>query len=141
MNRPIDSLLITLKWKQHGLCNQLLAVEKQLRSVEHDIQDNQQKTNESCALTPVIIPEHDIARSHFFIVQQQNQQELRLNQTALQSDQQDLITQQKNLNRTLKMLEKHHHASVQIQQKNVLRNEQNSLDEWALQRRDLNESE
>jgi len=133
MNRSLDALFTKLKWKLHELCNKLLSIQQKIESLEQDLLLNQQKTSNSCAIPTLIMPEKEIARSHFMTLQQQRQ-------AALQSEQKVLIAQQTRLNMELKMLEKHQAATLKTQQQQTWLKEQNTSDEWILQRRDTNEN-
>ena len=82
------------------------------------------------------MPEREISRLHFMIRQQQQQDELNTNKTALLSQQLTLNSRQLRLNTELKMLEKHQENQLKNTQQQRIVKQQNDSDEWVLQRRE-----
>ena len=135
MNNTLNALFTTLKWQLHDVSNKMLSIEQQIVNLEQKLRLNQQKTSNSCTIPAFILPEQEMARSHFLILQQQHQDELMINIAALQSEQLALTLQQNRLNTELKMLEKHQEVKLKTLKQQTLLTEQNNSDEWVLQRR------
>ena len=133
----MKALLTRLKWQLYDLSQKQLNIEQQLVVLEKKSHSIQQKIISSCIMPALIVPEHEMARSHFMTQQQQQQDELTLSKAGILSNQTALKQQQTRLNMELKMLEKHQEAKLNIQRQHALLTEQNNRDEWTLQRREL----
>lgn len=130
----IDALLKTLTWQRNELNQQLLDIEQLLASLDKKIQEFQQQITGSQSSKTSIIPEQEVARFHFAVVQQQQQSDC-FTEKKLALSQQSMIREQRiRLSTTLKMLEKHRDAQQSIQQHQALLTQQNNSDEWIIQR-------
>ncbi len=131
----MKALFTHLKWQQAELSHQLLTTEQQLENMAQKIDLIQQEIAKSSGVAIFIRPEIEMARVNFITQQQQQQDELTIHKTSLLSEHTQLELQQTRLNIELKMLEKHQEARLKKQHRQSLLTEQNSLDEWILQRR------
>ena len=134
MSRTLNALLTQLTWNLHRVYNRLNLVHQDIATVDEELQNNQSVTAQSCFVSNLIIPEQEIARTHFLMRQQQQQHQLATHKETLLSEQQQLLTQQIDLKKAFKRLEKHQDAILKINQQHLERTHQNNSDEWALQR-------
>jgi len=136
MNKTLNALSTKLKWQLQALNNKLLLIEQQIAILEQKIDSILQKISSSCSIPTLIIPEQEMARSHFITQQQQHHNELTLNKSALQSEQQALKEKQTHLNIKIKMLDKHQEAQSKSQRHQTMLAEQKNNDEWMIQHRE-----
>ena len=134
MSRTLNALLTQLTWNLHRVYNRLNLVHQNIATVDEELQNNQSVTAESCVVSNLVIPEQEIARTHFLMQQQQQQHQLATHKQTLLSEQQQLLTQQIDLKRAFKRLEKHQEDTFKRNQQHLERTHQNNSDEWVLQR-------
>lgn len=135
MSRTLNALFTKLTWQLNQLSQPLRSIEKQRDELEQQIDLNQQKIFTSNTIPASIMPEKEIARSHFMVKLEHDQHQLRLNKSTLQSEHDELTQQQKRLNTELKRLEKHQEDLLKKQQQAFWLKEQNRSDEWVLQQK------
>ncbi len=134
MSRTLNALLTQLTWNLHRVYNRLNLVHQNIETVDEELQNNKSVTAESCVVSNLIIPEQEIARTNFLMQQQQQQHQLATHKETLLSEQQQLLTQQTDLKRAIKRLEKHQEDTFKRNQQHLERTHQNNSDEWVLQR-------
>jgi len=136
MNKTLRALMTKLQWQLSELSQQLVPLEQQLATLEQQLDENQQKVIKACVIPAFILPEREIARLHFMIHQQQQQDELNTTKTALLSQQATINSQKIRLNIELKMLEKHQEGQLKNKRRQMILTQQNENDEWILQRQE-----
>lgn len=130
----MKALFSKLKWQQQELSHQLLTIKQQVDEVAQEMEVIHEKISEPYTISTFILPEVEISRANFITHQQQQHKALSLRETALLSEQTQLKAQQTRLNIELKMLEKHQETKQKSQHKQILLTQQNTSDEWILQR-------
>ncbi len=140
MSHIINALFTCLKWKLHDLTNQQTTLRKKLEHLNHNIKENTQHIRTASAIPKFILPEQEIARSHFLNHQQILLDQLHVQKDSLLSEQTSLINQHIHLKYQQKRLEKHQLTKQHQKKRLLLQKEQNNRDEWALQQRGLNEN-
>lgn len=136
MSKTLNALSIKLKWQLHEHINKMHSIEQQISILEQKINSTLQKISNSCTIPASIVPEQEMARSHFMTQQHHHQDELMNHKNTLQLDWVELKKKQTSLNTTLKRLEKHQEARLKSQQYQLQKKTQNDSDEWTLQRQD-----
>ncbi len=130
----MHALLTTLTWQRNQLNQQRLELERDLVQLEHHIQTFLHAIANSKSTTALILPEQEMARSHFIAKQQQLQNDCITKKKAIQSHQATVSAQLIEVNTQLKRFEKHQTRKKNLKQYQELTTQQKNSDEWAIQR-------
>jgi CO dehydrogenase/acetyl-CoA synthase alpha subunit len=134
MNRTLDAVFKKLQWQLQENRTTMLSLEQHLSGLSSQLQMNQQTIANACTRPTTLLPEQEIARSHFITQQQHYQTELTHNLDRLQMDKNKGQSEQTRLNTKLKMLERHRRTVLKNRQYQARIMEQNNNDEWAILR-------
>jgi deoxyribodipyrimidine photolyase-like uncharacterized protein len=135
MNKTLIALMTKLKWQINEVEKQLQTIEHEINSFDLQLHDIQQKIINASKTSKYILPEREIAGLHFIISQQTLQEELKQKLTEHNFQHKTMNSKKIRLETELKMLEKHQNNQLKMEEKSALLIEQNTIDEWIIQRK------
>jgi hypothetical protein len=136
MSRLIRALVIHLTAQHHTTYKALQTIEQELITINNNRHQTQQKISNSCTMPTRIIPEHEKTRAQFMIQQHLHLNELEACLSDTHKKQEQIQVDHLNISTTLKLLEKRNNTIQKRKQDIVRSNQQNTLDEWILLRRE-----
>lgn len=119
----MKALFKKIKWQQQKLTHELFMTTQHLESITQDLHAAMNKMS----VPILILPEMEMARMNYIIQKQQQHDELTIRKTVL-------LAEQTRLNIDQNLLEKHQHTKVENQRLRAKQVQQNTMDEWVLQR-------
>lgn len=136
MNQSLSALMTRLTWQNNELTIHLQAAEQESFIVMQQIKELEQKTEHSCIPPHIINPELEINKLNFLTQQQEKKEELLM----ILRNHQALITKLKDklqrIKTELKMLEQYVAREQQTHNEELLKSQEQALDEWVLQNRE-----
>lgn len=136
MNQSLSALLTRLTWQNNELAIHLQAAEQESLIVMQQIKELEQKIEHSCIPPRIINPELEINKLNFLTQQQEKKEELLM----ILRNHQALITKLKDklqrIKTELKMLEQYVEREQQTHNEELLKAQEQALDEWVLQNRE-----
>ncbi|MCL9682636.1 hypothetical protein [Legionella maioricensis] len=141
MNQSLTALMTKLNWQRTELNTHLQSVENESGKVKLQLEELEQKLNQSCVTPFLINPELEINRLNF--IAQLNEQKETLG-LILKKHQALEIKLKDKLHRTkteLKMLERYLEREQHNQQGQQKKIHEHSLDEWVIQKRNRYENQ
>ncbi|MFC3909488.1 hypothetical protein ACFORL_10450 [Legionella dresdenensis] len=134
MNKTLAALKTRIDWQLNEVKQQQAVLNEEITVLDEQMQVNAGQISEACASPVYLLPEQEIARLNFVIRQQQLQDELTRKKDQLMTQQEILRQKQTRLGTELKMLEKYLEQKAKEHAKNQEKEQQNFIDEWAIQR-------
>lgn len=135
MSKTLHALMTKLQWQINEILQHVQSLNQSLEQLEKEMQVIQQAIDKAYVIPSVIRPEQEIARLHFIIGQEQQQEKLKGEKNHLISQKNNLENRKNRLNIELKMLERHQEKQSQKKHRDLLTSQQNFSDEWVLQQR------
>lgn len=133
MNQSLSALMTRLNWQKNELTSHLEAAEQESILVSQQIKELEQKIEKACIVPAVINPELEINKLSFLAQQQNKKDEL----TMIWGNHQILITKLKEKLQRIKieqkMLEQYRDREHQTNQEQLLKTQEQALEEWVLQ--------
>ncbi len=133
MNQSLSALMTRLNWQKNELTSHLEAAEQESILVSQQIKELEQEIEKACIVPAVINPELEINKLSFLAQQQNKKDEL----TMIWGNHQILITKLKEKLKRIKieqkMLEQYRDREHQTNQEQLLKTQEQALEEWVLQ--------
>ena len=136
MSHPLAALTQKLTWQLYELDKQLSSFDEQLALLDQKTQENQQKIIGSSEIPACILPEQEMARLNFMLIQQKQQDDYTTQKKTLLSQRELIKERHIRLKTELKMIEKHQAAKQKHELLQTLRTQQNTVDERFIQYRE-----
>lgn len=140
MNHTLNALMTKLNWQNNELTSQCQETQRQAAHYENQINDLSTQIDQSSitvATKPLFInPEIEMSRLHFITKQHEKIEQLTTSlneQLALELQLKEKLQRNKT---ELKMLEKYLHREEEVHRLQQKKDEEQTMDEWALQNRE-----
>lgn len=137
MNHSLTALMTKLTWQYNELGAHLQAAERESFKVTQQLQELEQKLNQSCVAPIIINPDFEINRLNFITQQHEKKEELAMNLKTHQTLETTLKDKVQRVKTELKMLEKYLDRERRTQQEQQRKAQEHALDEWVIQKREL----
>lgn len=134
MNSSLSALHLKLTVQQTELLNELVLCEQQSFKMQHDLLAIEKNQQQSASNSLIINPEIEISRLNFLTQEQEKKHALELLLKQQQQRDGQLRTKLQRIKTELKMLERYMEKSLQLKQEQQNNKQQQSMDEWAIQR-------
>jgi hypothetical protein len=134
MNKTLTALMTKLNWQQNDLNLHLKAAEHESHLLIQDIQALEASMHPSCPTSLRINPEVEMSKLNFLTQQHAKKEELSILLKEKQTIEMKLKDKLQRIKTELKMLEKYSEREQLSQKEQQLKTQQNTLDEWVLQR-------
>jgi chromosome segregation ATPase len=135
MNKTLIALMNKLSWQVNEVSQVLQTINDEQGSLQKTHAELQEQLQKACATTVIINPEQEIARLHFIMHKQQEQDHLTLRMKELEAQQAQLKKRKIRLDIELKMLDRYQEKQQEKALENEILLQQNANDEWILQRK------
>ena len=135
MNSSLTALLTKLSWQQNELSLQLKTVEKDIVGIKQNLDELVQKINHYSAPPLIINPEMEINKLNFITQKHEQKENLLIqlkNGHSLENQLKDKIQRVKT---EVKMLQKYLDREANLEQQQMNKVQEHSIEEWVLQRR------
>lgn len=136
MSKALNALSSQLSWQLNDLNHHLLAIEQDLEALEQDYQTSQNKIIKASEIPLAILPEQEMARLHYMLHEQQQQDALNARKTALNSEYATLQAKQLRLKTELKRLQHYQERQENIMKQEIQLRQYQQADEWSLLHRE-----
>ena len=137
MNQSLNALMTKLNWQQNELTLHVQAAESESLKVVQQLKDLEQKLNQSCVAPLIINPEFEINRLNYITQQHEKKEELEMILKSHQALETKLKDKLQRIKTELKMLEKYLEREKRKQQEQQNKMQEQALDEWVIQKREL----
>lgn len=136
MNQSLSALMTRLTWQNNELTIHLQAAEQESLIVMQQIKELEQNLEHSSIPPRIINPELEINKLNFLTQQQEKKEELMM----ILRNHQAVITKLKDklqrIKTELKMLEQYTEREQQTLNEQLLKTQEQALEEWVLQNRE-----
>lgn len=141
MNQSITALMTKLNWQRNELSTHLQSAENESEKIKLQLEDLEQKLNQSC-VTPILInPEFEINRLNFIAQLNEQKEKLELLLKSNQALEIKLMDKLQRIKMELKMLERYLQREQHHQQEQQKKIQEHTLDEWVIQKRTGHENQ
>ena len=137
MNKTLIALMTKLNWQHHDLLMQLQEIAHHTKLLRDEIQELEYSIQQSGTSSLQINPDIEINRLNFFTQQHLKKEELRLLLQDKQSSEQTLTDKLQRIKTELRMLEKYQEREQLSLKNQQIKQQQNNLDEWVVQKRGI----
>lgn len=137
MNKTLIALMNKLSWQLNEVSQTLQTIINEQANLQEADAELQKQLQKACATTAIIYPEQEITRLHFIMHKQQEREHLKLEMKELEAQQAQLEERKIRLHTELKMLDRYQEKQQEKALANEISQQQNTIDEWVLQRKEL----
>lgn len=137
MNKSLKALMSKLNWQLNELNLHLHAAQSQVHALSAQIQTIEQQLNQARPKSLLINPELEMSRLNFVTQEANKKEELSAELKNHQDRENNLKERIQRVKTELKMLEKYLEREASSDHEQQKKAQDNALDEWVIQRREL----